>query len=85
MGKKGYHVLNDILNENGDLRSRTEMEELKLKIYFLDYFELNHSIKKILQQNETFNKISGPSLPRIILEIGLNNKGCSKTYNTIMF
>ena len=81
---KGYHTLNDILNDEGELKTREEMNEASLNIHFLDYFRLNQSVNKLIQKNETHNKISGPCLPRIVFEIGLNDKGCSKTYNKLM-
>ena len=42
MGKKGYHIIEDILMDDGSLFSEEKMRENGLKINFLDYAKLKH-------------------------------------------
>ena len=60
------------------------MKEKNLKIHFLDYIKMDKSVKKVFEGNNEYKKISGPHLPKILSEIGLLNKGCSRIYNILM-
>ena len=44
---KGYQIVNDLLNENGELLNSNEMIDKGLNIHFLDYFELKEKTKII--------------------------------------
>ena len=81
---KGYHILNDVLDNNGNLFTMEKMNENRINMNFLDYHKFYLSVKKLRNEYEIYTKISGPYLPRIMFEIGINGKGCSKTYNTLM-
>ena len=82
--QKGYHILNDLLTDDGKLLMKEEMKEKNLKIHFLDYIKMDKSVKKVFEGNNEYKKISGPHLPKILSEIGLLNKGCSRIYNILM-
>ena len=81
---KGYHILNDVLDNNGNLFTLEKMNENGINMNFLDYHKLNLSVKKLRNEEEIYTKLSGPYLPRIMFEIGTYGKGCSKTYNRLM-
>ena len=61
-----------------------KMIENRININFLDYHKFYLSVKKLRNENEIYIKVSGPYLPRIMFEIGVNSKGCSRTYNNLM-
>ena len=81
---QGISILSDILNDNGDLLPLTEMNAKDLNIHFLEYLKLHNSIKKLQLNKEIYHKFNGPYLPRILLEIGISEKGCNTTYNKLM-
>ena len=82
--KKGYLIVNDVLNEEGKLLTMDEIIGNGLKIHFLDYFKLRTKIRLLMQDKDYQGKIMGPFLPRILAETGLNIKGCSSIYNRLM-
>ena len=80
--KKGYKVLGDILDEEGTLLSSIELVNRGMKINFLDYFNLKKKITDLQITQQTVEH--GPYIPRILFEIGMGEKGCSKIYNKLM-
>ena len=82
--QKGYLILNDILDDNGEIYTRNKMLDRNLNIHFLDYIKIKHAVKKLVKVNDDYVSIPGPTLPKILFEIGLNNKGCRRTYNKLM-
>ena len=81
---EGYHILSDLLNEEGKLLTNNEMNERKLKIHFLDYIKLERTVKKLMNTNGKYEYKYGPHLPKILSEIRFSKKGCSRTYNILM-
>ena len=73
-----------IITENGFILTENEMNDRGLKINFLDYNKLKHSIKRLEIKTEFYNKHTGPRLHGILFYIGLTSKGCNKTYNRLM-
>ena len=67
---KGYQIINDVLNENGELLNRNEMIDKGLNIHFLDYFKLKKKLRSLMQDKEHQGKGMGPFLPRILVETG---------------
>ena len=55
-----------------------------LKIHFIYYLKIKQNIKKLEKICGKEAVKFGPCLPRILFEIGINEKGCSRTYNKLM-
>ena len=51
---KGYHILNDLLNEEGKLITKAEMNERNLKIHLLDYMKLDKTVKRFFDTNRKY-------------------------------
>ena len=81
-GKKGYHLVEDILNKEGDLLSMEELKDRELRINSLDYIKI--IINRLHIRLEKQAPILVPYLPRILFEIGISAKCCSSTYNKLM-
>ena len=81
---KGYHIVDDIISNNGFIYTENELKDRGLKINFLDYAKLKYSIKQLEIKTELYKKHTGPRLPGILFYIGLTSKGCNKTYNRLM-
>ena len=80
--KKGYQILGDILNKDGILMSIQELINKGLKINFLDHFNLKKRVNDLqIAQQPVSN---GPHIPRVLFEVGMAEKGCSRIYNKIM-
>ena len=82
--EKGYVLISDILNEEGNLLTEIELRERGLRIHFLDYHRLDMEFKNLTQGIKPVKKEMGPHIPRLMFEIGLLNKGCNRTYNKLM-
>ena len=82
--RKGYVLISDILNDEGMLLTLNEMRERGLRIIFLDYHRLDKRLKDLTQGVIIGKKSLGPHIPRLLFEIGINNKGCNRTYNKLM-
>ena len=82
--EKGFHLLSDILTEEGILLNERELRAGGLKINFLDYHKLDKKWKILTQGCILGKKKIGPQIPRLLFEIGLAPKGCNKTYNKLM-
>ena len=78
--KKGYLIIKDILNDQGSLMTKEELNERGLKIHFLDYENLKFNYNKMEYNLVLTNPIIGPHLPRQLYEIDLTQIGCSGTY-----
>ena len=81
---KGYHIVDDIISDNGFILTENELKDRGLNINFLDYAKLKYSIKRLEIKTEFYNKHTGSRLPGILFYIGLTSKGCNKTYNRLM-
>ena len=81
---KGYHIVDDIISNNGIIYTENELKDRGLKINFLDYAKLKYSIKHLEIKTDLYNKRTGPRLPGILFYIGLTSKGCNKIYNRLM-
>ena len=81
---KGIILINDVLNEEGEVLTLEELKTRDLYMHFLDYSRLKFSIKKVLQIDGQYAKRHGPFLPRILFEVGLAQKGCGRIYNRSM-
>ena len=62
--------------------STQELINKGLKINFLDHFNLKKRVNdlQIVQQPVS----NGPHIPRVLFEVGMAEKGCSRIYNKIM-
>ena len=80
--RKGYQILEDILNEEGILLSTQELVNRGPKINFLDHFNLNKRINDLQIAQQPVSH--GPYIPRILFEVGMAEKGCSRIYNKVM-
>ena len=81
---KGILIINDILNEEGEILTLEELKIKDLYMHFLDYSKLKFSIKKVLQIDGEYTKLHGPFLLRILFEVGVADKGCGRIYNRLM-
>ena len=61
--------------DDGSLFTEGKMREKGLKINFLDYAKLKHSVKNLEIKKDKYNKKIGPRLPKILFDIGLTTKG----------
>ena len=79
---RGFLVSNDIVNLNCELLSKRELQDRGLFLNFLEYFSLKQKINA-LSSSGRFMKIYffGPTIPNIMVKIGLNTKGSSNIYN----
>ena len=82
--EKGFHIISDILDEEGNLPTERELKAQGVKINFLDYYTMVKRWKNLTQGCTLKNKITGPFLPRILFEVGIANKGCNRIYNKLM-
>ena len=81
---KGYMVVGDILNQNGELLTKEELKEKDLTINFLDYFRIKQKINGYIENFEKVAPIHGPQIPRVLFEIGMTQTGCGRVYNKLM-
>ena len=81
--KKGYRMVIDLMHSNGNLFTQNEMQEKGINVHFLDYLSISRQIEKLEQTGGKKSVEIGPCLPRILFEIGLNQKGCNRTYNKL--
>ena len=44
---RGYHIVRDIMNENGELLTKVELNAKGLKINLLDYFRIQQKVKTL--------------------------------------
>ena len=70
------------MNEEGILLSTQELVNRGLKINFLDHFNLKKRINALQIAQQPVSH--GPYIPRILFEVGMAEKGCSRIYNKIM-
>ena len=82
--KHGILTINDIVNDGGEILTLEEMKGKGLSMHFLDYIKIKTSVRNVIQIDGTYNKLTGPFLPMILFEIGLNENGCSRIYNKLM-
>ena len=74
--EKGYIVVGDILNKDGELMAILELKDRGLRINFLDHFNIKKRTKdlQIVKQSPTH----GPYIPRILFDLGIEGKGCRR-------
>ena len=60
---QGISILSDVLDNNGDIITMTEMNAKNLKIHFLDYLKLQQSVKKLNINKEKYSKFEGHNCP----------------------
>ena len=82
--EKGFHIISDILDEEGNLLTERELNVQGVKINFLDYHTMVKRWKNLTRGCTLKSKITGPFLPRILFEVGIATKGCNIIYNKLM-
>ena len=82
--KKVYCILGDLLDGTGTLLTSERMAEKVLDIHYLDYFRILQNIKRLSWNIEKQSLTIGPYIPNLIFELGLERKGCQRTYNRLM-
>ena len=50
----------------------------------MDYIRISQQVKRLVKKNENYSYRPGPVLPKLLFDIGLTYKGCSRTYNKLM-
>ena len=76
-GKSGVRFVSDVINQNGDLMSKTEIETTyNIKTNFLEYMRVHKSIKKF--KGAASKTKYGPIYPSNALAMGTHLKGYKK-------